>query len=209
MIVVAVLVAMYAGWATLRFLLRPARFQFPEPSILLIVVAGFAVLTLYLTLGWTMTGRTYGDHLMGLRVVDRAGSTLHLPRALLRALLCALFPIGLSGPPSAPATSPSRTYWSEPPSPMTGTSIRRGRTGPSVAIAKEGDGERDHERRQIAIARGLAIGAARSSGHGVATTSTSTARTGSASTTTTNCDRKRQRRKATRSGRRHAETAEN
>ena len=94
-IVVAVLVAMYAGWATLRFLLRPAKFQFPEPSILLIVVAGFAVLTLYLTLGWTMTGRTYGDHLMGLRVVDRAGSTLHLPRALLRALLCAVFPIGL------------------------------------------------------------------------------------------------------------------
>ena len=94
-IVVAVLVAMYAGWATLRFLLRPAKFQFPEPSILLIVVAGFAVLTLYLTLGWTMTGRTYGDHLMGLRVVDRAGATLHLPRALLRALLCAVFPIGL------------------------------------------------------------------------------------------------------------------
>jgi uncharacterized RDD family membrane protein YckC len=94
-IVVAVLVAMYAGWATLRFLLRPAKFQFPEPSILLIVVAGFAVLTLYLTLGWTMTGRTYGDHLMGLRVVDRARGTLHLPRALLRALLCAVFPIGL------------------------------------------------------------------------------------------------------------------
>ena len=95
MIVVAVLVAMYAGWATLKFLLRPAKFQFPEPSILLIVVAGFAVLTLYLTLGWTMTGRTYGDHLMGLRVVDQAGGTLHLPRALLRALLCAVFPIGL------------------------------------------------------------------------------------------------------------------
>ena len=94
-IMVAILVAMYAGWATLRFLLRPAKFQFPEPSILLIVVAGFAVLTLYLTLGWTMTGRTYGDHLMGLRVVDRAGGTLHLPRALLRALLCAVFPIGL------------------------------------------------------------------------------------------------------------------
>ena len=94
-VVVAVLVAMYAGWATLRFLLRPAKFQFPEPSILLIVIAGFAVLTVYLTLGWTMTGRTYGDHLMGLRVVDRAGNRLHLPRALLRALLCAFFPIGL------------------------------------------------------------------------------------------------------------------
>ncbi|HEY5981266.1 MAG TPA: RDD family protein [Microlunatus sp.] len=95
-IVATVLVVLYAGWSAVRFLLRPAKFEFPEPSLLLVLVAGFAVLTLYLTLGWTMTGRTYGDHLMGLRVVDRAGNTLHLYRASLRAVLCALFPIGLA-----------------------------------------------------------------------------------------------------------------
>jgi uncharacterized RDD family membrane protein YckC len=94
-IVVVLLVAMYAGWATLKFVIRPAKFQFPEPSVTLIVVAGYSVLTLYLALGWMMTGRTYGDHLMGLRVLDRAGRMLHLPRALLRAVLCAVFPIGL------------------------------------------------------------------------------------------------------------------
>jgi len=95
-IVVIALLAMYAGWATATFLIRPAKFQFPEPSILFGLVAGFAVLTVYLSLGWTLTGRTYGDHLMGLRVVDRTGSRLHLPRASLRALLCAVFPIGLA-----------------------------------------------------------------------------------------------------------------
>lgn len=94
-IVVVALLAIYAGWATFTFLIRPAKFQFPEPTILLSLVAGFAVLTVYLTVGWTLTGRTYGDHLMGLRVVDRAGRRLHLPRASLRALLCAVFPIGL------------------------------------------------------------------------------------------------------------------
>lgn len=95
LMVVAILVILYAGWAGFLFLLRPARFQPPEPSATLILVAGYVVLTLYLTLGWTLTGRTYGNHLMGLRVVTRAGVPARLPRSLLRALLCAIFPLGL------------------------------------------------------------------------------------------------------------------
>ena len=95
LIVVLALVAIYAGWAGFLFLLRPARFEFPDPSIVLGIGAGFVVLTLYLTAAWIMTGRTYGDHLMGLRVVDHVGRVMRLPRALMRALLCALFPVGL------------------------------------------------------------------------------------------------------------------
>ena len=95
LVVLMVMVATYVGWAAVRFLLRPAKFEFPQPTLVLILAAGLVAAVCYLTLGWTLTGRTYGDHLMGLRVVDRAGSRLHLPRALLRALLCALFPIGL------------------------------------------------------------------------------------------------------------------
>ncbi len=95
LVVIAALVGVYACWAGFLFLLRPARFQFPDPSIVLGSGAGLVVLTLYLTAAWAMTGRTYGDHVMGLRVVDRAGRVMRLPRALLRALLCALFPIGL------------------------------------------------------------------------------------------------------------------
>ena len=32
---------------------------------------------------------------MGLRVTDRSGGKLHGPRALLRAVVCAAFPVGL------------------------------------------------------------------------------------------------------------------
>jgi uncharacterized RDD family membrane protein YckC len=95
LIVVLALVAIYVGWSGLLFLLRPERFKFPEPSIVLGLAAGFVVLTLYLTAGWTMTGRTYGNHLMGLRVVNHRGKVMRLPRALLRSLLYVLFPIGL------------------------------------------------------------------------------------------------------------------
>jgi uncharacterized RDD family membrane protein YckC len=95
LVVIIVLVCIYAGWSAALFLLQPARFEFPDPSVVFSFGAGFVVLTVYLTAAWTMTGRTYGNHLMGLRVVDRAGRVMRLPRALLRALLCALFPIGL------------------------------------------------------------------------------------------------------------------
>ena len=49
----------------------------------------------YLAAGWATTGRTPGKQLAGLRVVDRAGHRLRPVRALLRALLCVLFPAGL------------------------------------------------------------------------------------------------------------------
>jgi uncharacterized RDD family membrane protein YckC len=53
------------------------------------------VCVLYLAFAWTVTGRTYGDHVMGLRVVDRRGGRVRLPRSLLRAVLYVAFPVGL------------------------------------------------------------------------------------------------------------------
>jgi uncharacterized RDD family membrane protein YckC len=54
------------------------------------------LLGLYLADSWTVTGRTYGDHLLGLRVVVSASDRLLPPaRALVRAMLCVVFPIGL------------------------------------------------------------------------------------------------------------------
>jgi uncharacterized RDD family membrane protein YckC len=49
----------------------------------------------YLTFGWATTGRTLGKQLAGLRAVNRGGGRLPYPRALLRAVLCVLFPVGL------------------------------------------------------------------------------------------------------------------
>jgi uncharacterized RDD family membrane protein YckC len=53
------------------------------------------VLILYLTVAWWFGGRTYGDLVMGLRVVTRNGGPVHLVVALLRAVACVLFPLGL------------------------------------------------------------------------------------------------------------------
>jgi uncharacterized RDD family membrane protein YckC len=53
------------------------------------------VLVLYLSVLWTTTGRTYGDHVMGITVVGAHGSRLGPVRALVRAVLYAVFPLGL------------------------------------------------------------------------------------------------------------------
>ena len=53
-----------------------------------------AVLTVYLTASWS-TGRSYGQYLMGLRVVNLHGALLRVPLAFLRAVFCVVFPVGL------------------------------------------------------------------------------------------------------------------
>ena len=91
----AALVAIYAAWSALLFALDPRGFQFPTPSPLVDWFAGMAVLTVYLTASWSTTGRSYGQYLMGLRVVNLHGALLRAPLAFLRALFCVVFPVGL------------------------------------------------------------------------------------------------------------------
>jgi len=85
----------YVGLVGLRYLLSPRTFTFPSPTSVLALSVLLGVQVLYLTGCWATTGRTYGDYVMGLRVVNRHGRRLHLVAALVRALTCALFPIGL------------------------------------------------------------------------------------------------------------------
>jgi uncharacterized RDD family membrane protein YckC len=94
-IVVGIVAGGYAAVAALRFLWNSRTFTFPAPGFGLLVIAGSAVMVLYLTAGWTVSGRTYGDHLLGLRVVGRRGRPLRPVAAFLRAVLYVLFPIGL------------------------------------------------------------------------------------------------------------------
>jgi uncharacterized RDD family membrane protein YckC len=60
-----------------------------------LLVIGAVVLGLYLTAAWATTGRTYGNHVLGLRVVDTRGQKLSLVLSLLRASFCVALPIGL------------------------------------------------------------------------------------------------------------------
>jgi len=94
-VVAALLFLAYCGLAVLVFLLDPRGFTFPDSSLLRSLTTALVVLVVYLTLAWWLGGRTYGDLVLGLRVVDHAGGRLPLAGALLRALVCGLVPIGL------------------------------------------------------------------------------------------------------------------
>ena len=94
-VVVALLVAGYAAVNGLVFMVDPRGFQFIEVGAVVSVSAGLATYVLYATIAWSTVGRTYGCHVMGLRVVSRRGRRLHLLIALARAVLCVVFPIGL------------------------------------------------------------------------------------------------------------------
>lgn len=89
------LAAIYAAWAALLFVIDPRGFEFPRPTLLVDWVAGMVVLTIYFTASWSTTGRSYGQHLMGLRVVNLHGGRLRVSVALLRAAFCVVFPVGL------------------------------------------------------------------------------------------------------------------
>ena len=94
-IVVIALGVCYLGVFALLFLLDPRNFTAPSPSPWLVYAAGGLLLTVYLTVTWMGSGRTYGNHVMGLRVVNRRGQRLRLLVSLVRAVLYVIFPIGL------------------------------------------------------------------------------------------------------------------
>jgi uncharacterized RDD family membrane protein YckC len=78
-----------------RYLLTGPPFGVPGLRPWLSGPLGALLAVAYLAAGWTTTGRTPGKQLAGLRVVDRGGRLLRPGRAVLRALLCVLFPAGL------------------------------------------------------------------------------------------------------------------
>lgn len=91
----AAMLAGYAGINGLLFMLDPQGFEFRGVSILLSMTTAAVFFALYVSVAWSSTGRTYGHHLMGLRVVGPRGDRLSPPRAIVRAVLCVVFPIGL------------------------------------------------------------------------------------------------------------------
>jgi len=96
LIVVGVLLfAVYVAWVFLRFGMGPWDFRFPAPSVIFSTL-GFTVVTLvYLAGCWTLSGRTVGAALMGVKVVAADTTVLRPLPASLRAVACVLFPIGL------------------------------------------------------------------------------------------------------------------
>jgi uncharacterized RDD family membrane protein YckC len=95
-VVIVVAVALsYGGWVALQFLVDPTRFSFSKPQFFILLIVGAGYMITYLTIAWATTGRTYGAHLLGLRVVNVRGRKLHWVGAALRAVFCTTVPIGL------------------------------------------------------------------------------------------------------------------
>ena len=94
-LVVGVIAGGYAAWAAVTFLINPTKFSFPAPSFLVLLVCYGLLLFVYLAVAWATTGRTYGDHLLGLRVVNSRGEPMRWAGAVVRSAFCVVLPIGL------------------------------------------------------------------------------------------------------------------
>lgn len=95
LIVIGIVVGLWVGWNALLFLVDPRRTDWPQPGLLLLVLIGGWVQFLYFTASWATTGRTAGDHVLGLRVVSFRGLRMRWAGAAIRAAFCVVFPIGL------------------------------------------------------------------------------------------------------------------
>ncbi|HTZ45011.1 MAG TPA: RDD family protein [Jatrophihabitans sp.] len=94
-VVLLILVSGYLAVAAANFLLDPRGFQFPAPSFGLVLFLGGVVQGLYFAVFWLLGGQTYGDRVLGIRVVAAGGGRLGPLLAALRAYLCVILPIGL------------------------------------------------------------------------------------------------------------------
>ena len=92
--VVLIDIVLVAGVAVIRALFtQDVQVEVPPPPLGSIVAA--LVLAAYMVHGWTLSGRTLGMILLGLRVVRDDGADLKLPRAMARALVYFIFPPGI------------------------------------------------------------------------------------------------------------------
>lgn len=85
----------YLTIAGVRLVWSPAAFQWPDAPFFVTVVVELTIAVLYLTGSWAMTGRTYGDSLLGLRVLSFRRRIPGWALSFVRAVFCVFFPVGL------------------------------------------------------------------------------------------------------------------
>lgn len=103
LIVIGIVCVIYGLVAGFLFLLHPSSFSWPSGLSWSMPGIGFCIAVPYLAVCWALTGRTYGDALFGLRVLNHSGERMRFPGALLRAIGCVIFPIGLMWVAISPA----------------------------------------------------------------------------------------------------------
>ena len=95
LVIGVVLLGGYLGLVGILFLIDPRSFQVPDLNPFFSLTAAFCVAVVYLTVFWTLSGRTYGYLVMGLRVLGIGGRRLRFFGALIRAAFVVVFPIGI------------------------------------------------------------------------------------------------------------------
>jgi uncharacterized RDD family membrane protein YckC len=96
-VVVCLLGLVYGGVCVVLFVVDPHDFHFPAPSTRLQVASYVGGCVAYLTISWSVMGSTPGQNVLGLRVLGVDGDSPRFLAALLRAVLCVVFPVGLLG----------------------------------------------------------------------------------------------------------------
>jgi len=86
----------YFGLVLAMLIWSPTSFTWPSVPLWVTFAFGWGVAVLYLTAGWATTGRSYGDYVMGLRVLTNRHRMLRWAHSFVRALFCVFFPIGLA-----------------------------------------------------------------------------------------------------------------
>ncbi len=95
LVAVVVTVALYLAIAGAKLVIKPRSFDFPQLPFLLGLTGVLTILVLYLTAAWTLSGRSYGARVMGIRILGRRGRRVRAPVALVRAVFYVVLPIGL------------------------------------------------------------------------------------------------------------------
>jgi uncharacterized RDD family membrane protein YckC len=95
-VVLVVIGLLYVGLLLTRLAVNPSAFQLPKIGVVFSTTVTFAISVLYLAGCWAVSGTTAGAAVMGLRVTGRRTERLPVVVALLRAVACVVFPIGLA-----------------------------------------------------------------------------------------------------------------
>lgn len=89
-----VMIGLWVGLWLLLLIVNPL-VDYDMPRVAYFVIGGYVVMWLYWTWSWATGGRSVGQQLMGLRVVDSNGGILRARRSFLRAGFCVLFQPGI------------------------------------------------------------------------------------------------------------------
>ena len=78
-----------------RLVWSPTTFSWPEAPFWAFITFEMVVSVVYLTVSWATAGRTYGNLLLGLRVLMNSRRKLGWAHSFVRAGFCVFFPVGL------------------------------------------------------------------------------------------------------------------